>query len=841
MPKTPFRTPNDPLIVTPGDLMRGEDAVAGTPVLIRGGNSTGGNNTGATLSLLGGMGFGSGMGGPVSIMAGAPGATGVGANVSVMASSGMGPSAAGGTVSIIAGNGTGPSDGGSVILTPGMSSGAGSKGDLVLDYATFPATDGAPGFVLSTNGAGNLSWVAGGGGGGESLAATLVIGNITGGTDLVVSVGDEITGVDGGVGVDGGAYLVRSGDHTTADAAARVGGSLTIRAGDTNSTDILSSGGDLSLTSGSATANGSAGMLTVVGGSGNQAVPGGIDALFGGGTGTGGSGSGLTVFRGTDNSANGLPGATLVRGGDALPTGTANTSGANLGIRAGNYRANLGGGPPAAGNLFIRGAGRNNISGFAGSETGDITLYTSATALAGDPIGNYEGLSSVVTGAISLSTEGGAGVTQTQGTGNISVRVGDTNAATGNAPGDVLVQAGSCTVFNNFVQGGSVSLIAGDANANNSGGGGDVTITAGDNNFSATPAGPGARGGNVTISAGNDSSDGVDSQPGDLTLNGGDGLGTNSNGGSVILNPGASTGAGAAGTLVLDYATWPPADGGAGQVLSTNGAGVLSWIAAGGGVTDLQSAYVGGNVITTSATEGDFDVGGTEAISLDAGAASNFSVDGANLTLSTTTSGNIIINSPDSVDIDGDFGVTINTADVSGAIGGAADIILTCGDGGTVSGGGGNIDMFPGEAASTTQLGGVRIRCTDGFTDTCKETRQFADQIVVPNGSQVTIAQLGDLTVNGENLMIDLYVTGVDDTDDFNVVSYRLIRTYRRAGGTVASVGDHLISQFGAVNYGFDVQVSGNNILLVAVDLVGASTTVNVSLHWDRQVGGQSS
>ena len=35
----------------------------------------------------------------------------------------------------------------------------------------------------------------GGGGGGENLAATLAIGNATGGTDVLVSSGDEFAGL----------------------------------------------------------------------------------------------------------------------------------------------------------------------------------------------------------------------------------------------------------------------------------------------------------------------------------------------------------------------------------------------------------------------------------------------------------------------------------------------------------------------------------------------------------------------------------------------------------------------------------------------------------------------
>ena len=39
-----------------------------------------------------------------------------------------------------------------------------AAGDLVLDYATFPASDGTAGYILSTDGAGALSWIADSGG-----------------------------------------------------------------------------------------------------------------------------------------------------------------------------------------------------------------------------------------------------------------------------------------------------------------------------------------------------------------------------------------------------------------------------------------------------------------------------------------------------------------------------------------------------------------------------------------------------------------------------------------------------------------------------------------------------
>jgi len=85
-----------------------------------------------------------------------------------------------------------------------------------------------------------------------------------------------------------------------------------------------------------------------------------------------------------------------------------------------------------------------------------------------------------------------------------------------------------------------------------------------------------------------------------------------------------------------------------GEMWLKTGAADTAWeiiIVGTAGQETLQEAYEFGNTITTSAPEGPFDVSGTEAISLDAQTASNFTVDGANLLLSTTTSGALQLSS----------------------------------------------------------------------------------------------------------------------------------------------------------------------------------------------------
>jgi hypothetical protein len=106
---------------------------------------------------------------------------------------------------------------------------------------------------------------------------------------------------------------------------------------------------------------------------------------------------------------------------------------------------------------------------------------------------------------------------------------------------------------------------------------------------------------------------------------------------------------------------------GAELYLNTSAGSGTTWTAlsTAAGAT-LQTAYEAGNTITTSAAEGNVTFTGTEdfivtlsdmlvdttaSISLDADTASNFTVDGANLTLSTTTSGTLLIDAVALLDI----------------------------------------------------------------------------------------------------------------------------------------------------------------------------------------------
>jgi hypothetical protein len=158
----------------------------------------------------------------------------------------------------------------------------------------------------------------------------------------------------------------------------------------------------------------------------------------------------------------------------------------------------------------------------------------------------------------------------------------------------------------------------------------------------------------------------------------------------LVLDPGGGGG----DNVIIDGLTWPSADGAVGQALITDSFGILSFgnptasltvqdegitfettpttfnfigsgvtaatggagivdvtIPGGGGALTLQDAYENGNTIVTSTTFGDLDVSGTEAISLDAQSASNFTVDSASLVISTTTSGELDLTSAGLMDV----------------------------------------------------------------------------------------------------------------------------------------------------------------------------------------------
>lgn len=514
----------------------------------------------------------------------------------------------------------------------------------------------------------------------------LVISNTSDGTDVVMTDGDTFRGVDA---TSGSAF------------------DLAIRGGTTTDTAVSVDGGDLLLT------GGSTGSTSFVG-----SANGGHVRITGGGTaGTGlASGGGVFITGATPTSGSGTGGSVTIASGDgATGGGNANAGdvsittgdGANASASGGSFSVILGASAPgsgAAGSITMT-AGANPGTTL-GTPGGDVTI-TSGTSLG--RTGNV-----FIRSGDNLDTAV-PGLTNT--IGNITIETGTVTGGSEDFTGGSIsiTSQGDTSGGADSVIGGSVSISAGNTGFSNQNGG-DISLTAGDTNGSNQRFG-----GNISLTAGNQLLGGASST---------------SEGGSIVMTPGTSA-AGTAGrakiagtgtlemierTTALDFIAgsgyfWVRDDG-PNVPMFTDDEG-MDWQLAGSG-TGLQSAYESDNSIITDAGNGNFDVSGTEAISLDASAASNFTVAGANLVLATTTSGTIDIDGASNVTIDSIFGgialactgagsFTTSTGDLTLSTSNAttaADIFVTAGNSSGAATAGGALTLDAGDG-NTAGAGGA--------------------------------------------------------------------------------------------------------------------------------------
>jgi len=187
---------------------------------------------------------------------------------------------------------------------------------------------------------------------------------------------------------------------------------------------------------------------------------------------------------------------------------------------------------------------------------------------------------------------------------------------------------------------------------------------------------------------------------------------------------------------------------------ATDGAVVIA------GTEKLQVTATGGFDLDTGFDmdgAGPFDVDITGAVSIDSDAASNFTVDGGTLTLSTTTSGNMIISSADALDVDADS-VTIDTtaggsisldADASSNLSTTTGTMTIDGAGGVILDGNGN-DVIPATS------------CTDTLGDS---THGWSNLYICKNGTPRPITGAG--TAGTPNTQSGASIVGTD-ADNFN-------------------------------------------------------------------------
>ena len=212
------------------------------------------------------------------------------------------------------------------------------------------------------------------GGGGETLAQTLVLGNVTGGSPIVISTGDIITAVTDLNLVAGDDVTMAAVDAVTIDAGGRFD---LVAGGDFE----LVADGDIDATSGSAApASGLGGLdITLIAGNGDGVGPGGeIQSKSGQGGATGDGGDYLTQG-GPGGATSGRGGDNLVEGGDATTLGPGGDVVATAGDPAG---ANQDGGDVRLVPTAETGAGVEGTA-LVGAQAILTTLTNSGTGDAG--------------------------------------------------------------------------------------------------------------------------------------------------------------------------------------------------------------------------------------------------------------------------------------------------------------------------------------------------------------------------------------------------------------------------------------------------------------------------
>jgi len=299
------------------------------------------------------------------------------------------------------------------------------------------------------------------------------------------------------------------------------------------------------------------------------------------------------------------------------------------------------------------------------------------------------------------------------------------------------------------------------------------------------------------------------------TLNGAAGIGMTSSGGNINLN--ATTGFGTleadqTATLQSNSATaqvvgatgvtitvgavnwaWPTVD--AAGVLSSNGAGVLSFGAA--PASTLQATYEAGNTIVTSAPEGDFSVTGTENatiavdtfLTLNGGTGIGMTSSGGNIDLNSTT-GFMNYTSDQAasftstngiVTITGGGGVQIDATTGNATLAAAAGFTTVAGNTGVgVNSATGNINL-----TATTGFGGFESDQT--LTLQSNSANVVVDAATVINLQAPTTVVSGDLVVQGDKVISNTTEVVVED-NFINLNQGHTTNGVARPGGLVVNL-----------------------------------------------------
>lgn len=235
------------------------------------------------------------------------------------------------------------------------------------------------------------------------------------------------------------------------------------------------------------------------------------------------------------------------------------------------------------------------------------------------------------------------------------------------------------------------------------------------------------------------------------------------------------------------------------------------------GTSTLQQAYEAGNTIGMTNANGDFDVSnasGTNAVSLDAAAASNFTVAGNSLTLSTTTSGELDLTSAGLMDMNAGANLDIDvtgTFDVlsTGAFSidgtGASNLTATSGTLTVSTATSGNLILssvatldLDGVGVNIDSSGAMDITAADGQTLSLNHGGGSA--FAINAGGQIDLtaeaAQAINIGVTQANLSLSTTTSGEIDLTSAGNLDLNGVATTINGTGGVALAGSGAASSF---------------------------------------------
>lgn len=260
---------------------------------------------------------------------------------------------------------------------------------------TLPDSDGTPGYVLSTDGAGNLSWAASGGGGGGANTALSNLASTAVNTDIIPASAGSIS-----LGSAADPWLSTWTRTVTSDPGNALDLTTTSGTGSGGGTGIIIQPGD------PVDNNAQGGIINIVSGAGSGSSPSGLVHIVTRNA-TGDVSGDINIETGNTDA---------IHAGDfnlALGTGTSGATGGKINLTAGNGDVSPGFAQITAGSAFGSGgngaaAGMTGGAGGAGGAGGGVELSAGGTsdgAGTGGPITIItSGMSTGTPGSILLTT-----------------------------------------------------------------------------------------------------------------------------------------------------------------------------------------------------------------------------------------------------------------------------------------------------------------------------------------------------------------------------------------------------------------------------------------------------